>query len=77
MTRAAPRAFAHIATRRPIPPDPTDAMTSPGSMPARLAECRAIDAVSQSAPTSNGIASGIGNTLLMVWTTYSAYAPCV
>ena len=68
---------AHIATRRPIPPEPTDAMMSPGSMPARFAECSAIDAVSQRAPTSNGIASGILNTLLIVWTTYSAYAPWV
>ena len=39
-----------------MPPDPTEATVSPGSIWARLTECSAIDAVSQSAATSNGIA---------------------
>ena len=36
-----------------------------------------MDAVSQSAATSNAMVSGIGNTLLIVCTTKSAYAPWV
>jgi len=60
-----------------MPPEPTATKTSPGLMPGRFTECSAIDAVSHSAATSIGIESGILKTLLIVWTTYVAYAPCV
>ena len=60
-----------------MPPEPTATKTSPGSMPGRFTEWSAIDAVSQSAATSYGIPSGMRKTLLIVWMTYSAYAPCV
>ena len=52
-----------------MPPEPTATKVSPGLMPGRFTEWRAIEAVSQSAATSSGIESGIPKTLLMVWTT--------
>ena len=55
-----------------MPPEPTEATTSPGWIPGRFTECRAIEAVSQSAAVSNGMSAGMRKTLLIVWTTYSA-----
>ena len=69
MTRPAPRARAHSATRRPIAPAPITATVSPGACAPRLTVWSAIEVGSSIVASSSLSSSGTANTDLTEWTT--------